>query len=493
MKKITPFLLSLCLCLGLNAIAANAQSTVNTESETETKETELEPVILDTDEVSTDEILLYATAGVIMDADTGDVLYYKNPDKVLYPASLTKIMTTLVALDQSQMDEIVTVSETALDVPWDSTRLGVLEGQQITMEEALYAVMVISANDISNAVAEHISGSASDFAALMNEYAADLGLENTHFTNANGLHDDNHYSSALDLAIISREALQYDAFKEMSSAKIYAYTSEILRTEEEMEKLKEENNGEIGSYVLYSHHKMVNGVYDYEYAVGGKTGYTPEARITLATFAQKDDMNLICIVMDCPGQKDYAYMDTETALNYCFDHYETLSANPALVTETTENESSGSEVSESESSAQESSEENLDTAVTLDNTSSENNDTQNGTLKERILNLLDFQSNEKPTAEKVAAVFIIVACVVLLMFIIRQLVNILKRKQRRSRYKKLKKQRLAQSAKEADVPDAQEQTETSGIVPDVPEQTQTSDIVSDKPEHLSTEAEEISE
>lgn len=497
MKKITPFVLALCLSLGLSTFSANAdvlphaselyaaeqttytrftadtkakdsentsKDNADKETDTEVPETDLEPSLLETDIVSTDDVLMFSTAGIVMDADTGDVLYYKNPDQVLYPASLTKIMTTLIALDNCSMDETVSVSETALDVPWDSTRLGVLEGQEITMEEALYAVMVTSANDITNAVAEHISGSQKDFAALMNEYVSDLGLENTHFTNANGLHDDDHYSTARDLALICKEALTHDAFKAMASAKVYTYTSEILREEEELKKIKEENDGEVPPYVLYSHHKMLNGVYEYEFATGGKTGYTPEARITLATTAEKDGKNLICIMLDCLGQhnnvyKDYVYMDTEAALNYCFENYDQIVA-------AIRSEEEATKAAEAESAQTESIAETIESKLpesetaSADSTSTDNKDSNN--FVNKIAKFLDLSDADKSTGEKAIVIGILIVCIILLMLIIRQLVKVLKRKYRRIRYNKLKKQRLAENALETANPeDTESQAENN--------------------------------
>lgn len=311
-------------------------SNINNENDSETmeEEKELVPVLLETDIVSTDEILLYSGAGIVMDVESGKVLYYKNPFDKKYPAILTKLMTTLIALENCSMDETVTVSQEALDaISWDSTRLGVLAGQTLTMEEALYAVMVTSANDIANAVGEHIAGSMEAFADMMNDYAKKMGCYHSHFMNANGLHDDNHYMSVYDAAMIAKAALAYEDFINFSSANTYTINSKILQPEE-----NEDENSEAESeteepepYVLYSHHKMINGSFPYSYTYGGKTGYTNAARFTLATFAQKDNMNLICILYDAPGQgKDYIYMDTADLLDFCFDNYQRLTEQSTL-------------------------------------------------------------------------------------------------------------------------------------------------------------------
>jgi len=470
------------------------ESSGNAPSETE--ETELKPVLLDTDTVSTDEILLFSGAGIVMDADTGKVLYYKNPFTKLYPASLTKIMTTLVTLDHSTMDETVTVSQNAIDLTtWDSTRLGVHAGQEITMEEALYAVMVTSANDIANAVAEHVSGSISDFAALMNDYAWKLGCYHTHFVNPNGLHDDGHFTSAYDMAMISREALKRDHFAELCSASTYTYTSEITHTKEEIEILKRENDGEIGPYVLYSHHKMVNKTYPYEAAYGGKTGYTDLARNTLATFARKDGKNLICIVLDCPGGQDYIYADTALALDYCFNHYDFLSAETSLSAYNPDTPQIYTMAGDSPAALLPEYAGDIQMPVITPSSfnyanyvlymksmqdSPVSEDTLEKSFAQKAVSLIDFSEPDKKSKEEmIAGIAIIAICVVFLMLIIQQLVRIIRRRRRRMKYKKMKRQRLAQDAMEAarkaSVPDSGTLPEDISL-PDIPDVPDTSDI-----------------
>ena len=492
MKFIKPFLLSLCLCTAFHSMAAEAAhfsqtaamhrpfdvmktvyldvdgdtSAEVTDESSETEETEPVPVILDTDDVSTDEILMYSDAGIVMDVDTGKVLYYKNPFDIHYPASLTKIMTTLVALENSALDETVTVSQNALDqITWDSTRLGVLAGQEITMEEALYAVMVTSANDIANAVAEHISGSMDEFCALMTKRSKELGCYHTNFVNPNGLHDDNHYSSAYDIAMMARAALADETFRTIASANTYTYTSEILRTEEEQKRLEKENDGEIGPYVLYNHHKIINGMIPYEYVYGGKTGYTKEARFTLATFAKKDDVNLICVMMDCPGKKDYIYTDTTTALDYCFDRYEALAGSSRLSAVNMSRPEIYSLIPDANTITLPEAVPNAEVSrVTLSNyqlsnfmiyrdtlTAAEEDDA--GSLEksfaQKASELIDFSGPDKKSVEAyIAGIAIIAVCVVFLMLIIQQLVKIIKRKRRRIRYNQLKRRRLASEAEE---------------------------------------------
>ena len=155
-------------------------------------------------------------AAICFDANTGTVLYGKNIDKQEYPASITKIMTVLLALENGNLDDTVTFSENAVySIEYGSAHLGLTEGEELTLEQCLYGIMLASANEISNAVAEHIGGSVENFANMMNEKAAQLGCVNTHFVNPNGLHDENHYTCAYDMALITQEAMKYEKFREI--------------------------------------------------------------------------------------------------------------------------------------------------------------------------------------------------------------------------------------------------------------------------------------
>ena len=145
-----------------------------------------------------------AQAAILMDANTGVILYSKNIHERLYPASTTKIMTALLAMEKGNLDDMVDFShEAVFSVPADGSNMGMDEGESVSLEECLYGIMVASANEAANAAGEYISGSIDDFVSLMNERAQEIGCTDTHFTNPNGLHDDQHYTSAYDLALIS--------------------------------------------------------------------------------------------------------------------------------------------------------------------------------------------------------------------------------------------------------------------------------------------------
>ena len=300
MRKITAILLALLLSLTLSFPAC---ATDNMEATTEHPETTEYP-----DDPSREPDLV-SNAAIVMVASTGQILYEKNIHDRKYPASITKILTTIIALEHNiDFNETVTMSENAIwDVERDSTLIGLDVGERVTAGDLFYATMVQSANECAYALAEHVAGDVSSFAKLMNEKAAEIGCEDTHFVTPNGLHDDNHYTTAYDMALITRYALQNDTFRELASTLSYTVPATNL-TEE--------------TRALWNGNKMINpaGPYYYEYCEGGKTGYTMKANNTLVTFAKKDGLELICVVLDCDGAK-YAYSDSKALYNYCYNNY----------------------------------------------------------------------------------------------------------------------------------------------------------------------------
>lgn len=245
-------------------------------------------------------------AAIVMEASTGAILYQKNIHKTYYPASITKILTTLLALENSSLGEVVTHSKKAIfDVDLDSSRIGIDVGEELTMEQSLYGIMLESANEVSYAVAEHISGSMESFVELMNEKAKSLGAVDSNFANPHGLPDPNHYTSAYDMALISRAALQNETFRKITQTRTYTIPPTNIQEE---------------TRYLANHHKFIKNTNSYEGAIGGKTGYTTKAKYTLATFAERNGMTLICIIMrndSLQGQ----YEDTANLLNYGFDNF----------------------------------------------------------------------------------------------------------------------------------------------------------------------------
>lgn len=247
-----------------------------------------------------------AESAIVMEASTGLVLYEKNSTESKYPASITKIMTTLLALENSSLNETVTFSRDAIfGVELASSRIGIDVGEQLSMEEALYAIMLASANEVSYGVAEHVSGSLEGFVSMMNERANELGCVNTHFANPHGLHDQDHYTCAYDMALIAREAIKNTMFQQITSSRTFVIPPTNIQSE---------------ARPLANHHKFIKRDLHYDGVIGGKTGYTSAAKYTLVTYAKRQDMELICVVM-ASDSTTTEYTDTSSLLDYVFDNY----------------------------------------------------------------------------------------------------------------------------------------------------------------------------
>ncbi|MCI8991843.1 MAG: D-alanyl-D-alanine carboxypeptidase [Eubacterium sp.] len=246
-------------------------------------------------------------SAIIMEASTGTVLYEKNGDMQGYPASITKIMTALLAIENGNLDDVVEFSEGAVYNTEGSSIVRDV-GEHLSLKDCLYSLMLASANDSAYAIAEHVGGDFDTFVAMMNDRAAKLGCTNTNFVNPHGLHDENHYTSVRDMALIAREAWKNETFRMFAGTKVY----DLPPTEKHPEELTMQN-----------HHAMLypfrTSQYLYDYCLGGKTGFTTDSGNTLVTYAQKNGMTLICVVMRtvAPGH----YVDTTALLNYCFDNF----------------------------------------------------------------------------------------------------------------------------------------------------------------------------
>lgn len=249
-----------------------------------------------------------AESAILMDADTGAILYAKNIHQQEYPASTTKILTTLIASERCSMDEIVDFSYDAVhDIDPGSNHIAIDPGEQLTMEECLNAILIRSANEVSFAVAEHISGTTwQDFASIMNERAKELGCEDSNFVNPNGLPNENHYTSAYDLAMIGRAFFANEALCKMTMT----HMLHISPSERQPDDIMEVNKMEL----------IPGGKYAYPYLVGCKTGYTDAARSTLVSCAEKDGMKLICVVMK--DENPNYYEDTITLFDYGFSNFQ---------------------------------------------------------------------------------------------------------------------------------------------------------------------------
>ena len=268
-------------------------------------------------------------SAVVMEVNTGTILYEKNSQEKKYPASITKIMTTLLALENSSLGETVTFSKDAVYLnEGDTSHISRDVGEEMTMEQCLYAVMLASANECAYAVAEHVGeslgGDYQTFIDMMNERAAALGAVNTHFNNCNGLPDTEHWTCAYDMGLIACEAYKNENFRIITGTSTYT----IPRT----------NKHKNDETPLTNHHKMLHyyktSEYIYPYCTGGKTGYTDASGSTLVTYAEKDGMTLACVVMDVIAPKQFT--DTKLLLDYCFDNFQTfnISENETSIADT---------------------------------------------------------------------------------------------------------------------------------------------------------------
>jgi len=251
------------------------------------------------------ELQISAESAIVMDAQTGFILYDKNMHELQYPASIVKVMTGLIAMEQygDRLYEPIEFSNHAVySIPWNSSHIAMNEGETLTMEDALYALMLASANEVANAIAEHISGDVNIFAQLMTRRANALGATNTVFTNPSGLHDPKQVTTAYDMALIMREASRHPRLLEIMGT----VRHDIPPTERQPEVRPLRNSNRI----LWDNQHFNDSV------IGGKTGFTTPAQHTLATFAKQDERELVVITLH--GQGRYLYTDTNRLLNHAF-------------------------------------------------------------------------------------------------------------------------------------------------------------------------------
>jgi D-alanyl-D-alanine carboxypeptidase (penicillin-binding protein 5/6) len=246
-----------------------------------------------------------ADSVVLMDATTGKILYEKNKDSAYPPASTTKIMTILLVLEKTNLDDIVTVSKNASLA--DGSKIYIREGEKLPVIELLYGLTLASANDCAVALAEHISGSVEEFAKLMNERAKSLGAKNTNFVNPNGLYDVNHKTSAYDLALIMQELTKYEKYKEIATTPSY-----IMEATNKCE-LKRP---------LWNGNRLIHkgSSYYYEDCIGGKTGYTVQSKHSYIAAASRNGQKLIVSLVH-DSQKTF-FKDSRALLDYGFDNFE---------------------------------------------------------------------------------------------------------------------------------------------------------------------------
>ncbi len=319
-KRLYSFLLGLALTATTLLAPVSVSATATTNTATTDKTEQAEPTEMEINyakPVDSNKIdgwpqgpKVYAKSAIVMDVNTGAVLYAKNVDEALYPASITKIMTTMLAIEHCSLDEQVTFSDNAINsLAWNCSRIGARVGEVFTMEDCLYAMMLSSANEVCIAVAEHIAGSEAAFADMMNEKARELGCTNTHFVNSNGMPNEEHKTSAHDMALIAAAAFKNPTFRKVTGSLKHTIGTTNMSGEQRY---------------CTQHHKMLkeNESYYYPYAVGGKTGFTQAALNTLVTYATKDDRTLVCVSLRTNGSQ--YYKDTASMLDYGFDNFTNL-------------------------------------------------------------------------------------------------------------------------------------------------------------------------
>lgn len=249
-----------------------------------------------------------AQAAILMDANTGVILYSKNIHERLYPASTTKIMTCLLAMELGNLDDTVNFShEAVFSVPGDGSNMGMDEGESLSLEECLYGIMVASANEAANAAGEYISGSIEEFVDLMNLRAKEFGCTDTHFTNTNGLHDPDHYTSVYDLALISSHFFQNEMLCKISNTPRYHFEATATQPDD---------------FYKNNKHLLINGEMPYEGVLGGKTGFTSDSRQTLVTCAERNGMKLVCVVFR--EESPHQFTDTVELFDYGFQNFQVL-------------------------------------------------------------------------------------------------------------------------------------------------------------------------
>ncbi|NLG23736.1 MAG: hypothetical protein GX558_00145, partial [Clostridiales bacterium] len=247
---------------------------------------------------------LWSRACVLIDADTGEVLFEKNGDQKMYPASTTKIMTLLVALERAKLSKKVTIPAEAAQVPSDSSLVPVRVGEQMTMADLLYGMFIRSGNDASNAVAVACGGSIDRFVAAMNAKAEELGMAGTRFANAHGYHDADHYTTARDMAVLTAAALKNADFRKIASARTYTMAATAKR----------------GELALTKNYSILDpsSSYYYDGAFGIKTGYTSAAGQCYVGAAQRDGRTLIAVVLRCGMYRSDKWTDAARLFNYGF-------------------------------------------------------------------------------------------------------------------------------------------------------------------------------
>lgn len=259
---------------------------------------------------SQNNLSLYSEAGILIDSKTGKVLYGKNENVKMFPASTTKILTAIITIENCNLSDKVTASrEAIISIPPGYSNAEIQPNDTISVQDLLNVFLIHSANEAGYILAEHISGSIENFANLMNEKAKEIGCTNTHFTNPSGIHNENHYSTAYDMSLIAQYCMKNETFRKIVS------TPYITFSPSEDKQLKFYNTNDL----------IINtSKYYYKYAIGIKTGYTSQAKNCLISASSKDGLELITVILGAAHSEEVSstrYVDTINLFNYGFDNY----------------------------------------------------------------------------------------------------------------------------------------------------------------------------
>lgn len=312
-KGLTKLLLSSILCSTILCSSITVFANIDYEAEMESRKS----LPIQSNEIKgwPEGPAIGAESAILMEMNTHTILYAKNIDEKMYPASTTKILTCLIAAQNCDLNDKVTFSHAAVyEVPSDGSNMGMDEGEIITLEQAMYGVLVGSANEAASAVGEHVAAclgkepTAEAFAAIMNEKVKELGCKNTHFVNANGLFDENHYTSAYDLALIGCEFFNNEMLCKMSSTPNYNIPPTATQPDD--------------IWINSKNKLLKTRELAYPYLLGSKTGFVSQSRQTLVSGAEKDGMKLVCVVFK--EETPYQFEDTIKLFNYGFENFKKL-------------------------------------------------------------------------------------------------------------------------------------------------------------------------
>ena len=258
-----------------------------------------------------ENLKLYSHSAIIIENKTGKVLYEKNSEQKMYPASTTKILTAILTIEKGNLQDKTKVSKAAIaEMKSGYTSAYLVEGEELTVEELLELLLIHSANDASNVLAEYISGSIPAFVDLMNLKLKELGCNNTHFVTTNGLHDDNHYTTAKDMATITRYCMRNSDFR-----RIVAMQECHIKATNKFGERKFKNTNDL---------EVIGSKYYYPGCIGVKTGFTSQAQNCLISAVSKNNLQLIAVVLHCSltdDKKSARYVDSKTLYDYAYSTY----------------------------------------------------------------------------------------------------------------------------------------------------------------------------